>query len=113
LQDGIFGNMILNVLAINQLPTMIILQRPEKRYLTIRKATFGHPKGISTTCVLCCSLVEIDFISINTVYHLFRGRMSIEVTEICQGFVDLAGGSYLEITSLSPIKSIFTDPCPV
>lgn len=84
-----YGNLILGVLPENKLPSMVVLKRPDARYLHIRKATWGHPKGKSSD-----------------------GRMSIDVTEIVQGFVDLLGGSYLDISALTPLNTLFSDPCP-
>jgi hypothetical protein len=51
------------------------------RYLQISRATYGHPKGTSST-----------------------GRMSYDVTEIIQGYVDMHGGNYLNISALTPLQ---------
>ena len=61
----------------------------EKRYLAIIHATYGHPKGQSP-----------------------QGRMSVEVTEVVQGLVDMVGGSYLSISYMASAKRYFGDPCP-
>lgn len=59
-----------------------------RRDLTILRASYGHPKGRTTT-----------------------GRMSYDIRENLQGIVDLNGGSFLYIGPLQPIEMKFGDPC--
>jgi hypothetical protein len=59
------------------------------RMVTISRAHFGHPKGISST-----------------------GRMSYDVTEIVQGLLDLGGGSHFVLTGTDRMGPLFGDPCP-
>ena len=80
---------VLDVMPDNRFPSPTLLIAPTERYLRINKATFGHPRGLSAV-----------------------GRMSYEVTEIIQGFVDLQGGNYLDISAQIPMKKLFGDPCP-
>ena len=81
----------LDVLPNGQLSSNFMLIAPKERYLIINRATYGHPKGLSP-----------------------QGRMSIDITEVVQGLVDagMAGGSYLTLSHMTPIKRIFGDPCP-
>lgn len=51
---------------------------------------YGHPKGRSMT-----------------------GAMSHDVLEILQGLSDLQGGSYLLVSAMTPLETLFGDPCPV
>lgn len=59
------------------------------RMVIIKRADFGHPKGVSST-----------------------GRMSFDVTEIIQGLLDLGGGSHFVLTSTEQMGPLFGDPCP-
>eukprot|EP00596_Hydrurales_sp_CCMP1899_P008561 CAMPEP_0119039548 /NCGR_PEP_ID=MMETSP1177-20130426/9102_1 /TAXON_ID=2985 /ORGANISM="Ochromonas sp, Strain CCMP1899" /LENGTH=658 /DNA_ID=CAMNT_0007003575 /DNA_START=256 /DNA_END=2232 /DNA_ORIENTATION=+ len=59
------------------------------RMVTISRAHFGHPKGISST-----------------------GRMSYDVTEIVQGLLDLGGGSHFVLAGTDRMGPLFGDPCP-
>ena len=87
---GVFGMLSIDVLPDNKIPARVILLGEEKtKDLRIVAATWGHPRGRSTT-----------------------GRMSVDVREVLQGLVDLNGGSYLFIGSLTNILTLLGDPCP-
>jgi hypothetical protein len=85
----IFGTVVFCVQANNTFPDWVLLARPKERNLRILRANYGHPQGLTA-----------------------HGRMSFDVQELVQGLVDVAGGSYLNITALQPIAPIFGDPCP-
>jgi len=87
--DGVFATLLLSTLPSSQFPSPILLLRPTKRHLKIIRALYGHPKGRSST-----------------------GAMCTDVTEIVQGFVDLMGGSYLNLSPQSSVSQMFGDPCP-
>lgn len=87
--DGIFGTVVFNVTAENVLPDWVLLAVPERRLVKIKRASYGHPRGLNE-----------------------QGRMSFDILELIQGLLDVSGGSYLKITTLQPISQIFGDPCP-
>ena len=90
--DGIYGQLNLTTTLENKFPDRVLLVAPDKekkRDLKIMHATWGHPLGRSST-----------------------GRMSVEVTEVLQGLVDLNGGSYLFISGAASIIDLLGDPCP-
>ena len=89
---GIYGQLNLTTTLDNKFPDRVLLLAPDKdvkRDLKIINATWGHPLGRSST-----------------------GRMSVEVTEILQGLVDMNGGSYLFISGAASITDLLGDPCP-
>ncbi len=58
--------------------------------MSVYEATYGHPKGSTST-----------------------GRMSYDVMEIIiQSMIDQNGGSYLCLSSFYPLTRMFGDPCP-
>lgn len=85
---GKHGYVALDVLPNNRIPSSIMLMCPVSRHLTIQYASYGHPRGRSST-----------------------GRMAYNVTENIQGLVDLNGGSYIHISPQTPLSRIFGDPC--
>ena len=88
---GMHAMLQLDVMSNGLLPSNFLLIAPKTRYLIINRAQYGHPKGLSP-----------------------QGRMSVDVTEVVQGIVDagMAGGSYLTLSYMRPVKPIFGDPCP-
>lgn len=87
--DKIHATLALDFDVNNKIPVPFLLLVPKTRYLRIFQGTYGHPKGATNT-----------------------GRMSFDVTEIVQAIVDQYGGSYLSISSFTPLERIFGDPCP-
>ena len=81
----------LDVMSNGQLASNFMLIAPKSRFLVVKRATYGHPKGQSQ-----------------------QGRMSVDVQEIVQGIIDagMSGGSYLTISHMAPVKRTFGDPCP-
>ena len=88
---GLHAMLQLDVMNNGQLASNFMLIAPKSRYLVIKRATYGHPKGQSQ-----------------------QGRMSVDVQEVIQGIIDagMSGGSYLTISHMAPVKRIFGDPCP-
>lgn len=86
---GVHGTACLDVMPNNHFPSYVMFLSPKERHLRIIKASYGFPKGISSD-----------------------GRMSYDATELVQGIVDTLGGSYLFISSNTPLTRIFGDPCP-
>jgi hypothetical protein len=88
---GMHAMLQLDVMPNGLLTQNFMLIAPRSRYLLINRAQYGHPKGLSP-----------------------QGRMSVDVTEVVQGIVDsgMAGGSYLTLSYMRPVKPIFGDPCP-
>jgi len=86
---GLHGMLNLDVNPDNHLSSNFMMMAPTVRYLAILHASYGHPKGQSP-----------------------QGRMSVEVTEVVQGMVDMVGGSYLTISYMASAKRMFGDPCP-
>ena len=89
---SIFGTLMINVTSNNRVINGIALRPPinnGQRLLNIKRAYYGHPKGVSTT-----------------------GRMCYEVTEYLQGLIDLGGGSFLSIPENTLMSHLFGDPCP-
>eukprot|EP01034_Spumella_vulgaris_P024630 gene24630-30998_t len=86
---GMHGTLVLDFMHNHTIPSPFLLILPRTRYLRIFSGTYGFPKGISST-----------------------GRMSYDVSEILQSMVDQNGGSYLSLSSYTPLARIFGDPCP-
>ncbi len=88
---GLHAMLQLDVMANGLLSQNFMLLAPRSRLLNIINATYGHPKGLSP-----------------------QGRMSTDVTEVVQGIVDagMAGGNYLTLSYMRPVKPMFGDPCP-
>lgn len=87
--DGIHATLTLDFDVQNKIPVPFLMLVPKTRYLRIHHALYGHPKGATST-----------------------GRMSFDVQEIVQAIVDQSGGSYLSISSFTPLTRLFGDPCP-
>jgi len=87
--DKIHGTLALDFDASNRIPIPFLMLVPKNRYLKIHHAIYGHPKGVNKS-----------------------GRMSIDVTELIQSLVDQMGGSYLSISSYTPLARLLGDPCP-
>lgn len=87
--DSIHGTLTLDFDINNKIPVPYLFLVPRTRYLKIHHAIYGHPKGATST-----------------------GRMSFDVLELVQSLVDQNGGSYLSISSYTPLTRIFGDPCP-
>eukprot|EP01031_Cornospumella_fuschlensis_P037973 gene37973-46131_t len=87
--DNVHGTLVLDFDKNGQIPTPFILTVPRMKYVRILTATYGHPRGRSST-----------------------GRMSFDVQEILQSLVDQNGGAYLQITAYTPIARLLGDPCP-
>lgn len=85
----IHGTLILDLMPNSSIPSPFLLILPRARYLRIYSGTYGYPKGISST-----------------------GRMMYDVSEILQSIIDQNGGSYLSISSYTPIARLLGDPCP-
>ena len=83
-----FGLIIVLVSASNQVKKAVRLMAVPQRLLTIHRASYGHPKGRSST-----------------------GRMSYDVTETMQGLADVHGGSFLSIPHDQSLSSLLGDPC--
>lgn len=86
--NGVHGLISLDIMANNHIPEEVMLFCPIKRDITVLRASYGHPKGRTTT-----------------------GRMSYDVMENLQGIVDLNGGSLLYISPNVPIIRKLGDPC--
>lgn len=88
---GLHAMLQLDVMSNGQLASNFMLIAPKSRFLVVKRATYGHPKGQSQ-----------------------QGRMSVDVQEIVQGIIDagMSGGSYLTISHMAPVKRTFGDPCP-
>jgi len=88
---GMHAMLQLDVMPDGLLTQNFMLIAPKTRMLIIEQATYGHPKGLSP-----------------------QGRMSTDVKEVVQGIVDagMAGGNYLTLSYMRPVKPIFGDPCP-
>jgi hypothetical protein len=86
---GRCGVLVLDTAKDNCFPSPVIMIAPKERFLKISKAHYGHPKGRSST-----------------------GAMSVDVTEVVQGAVDLLGGSYLSISRMRLLYPLLGDPCP-
>ena len=86
---GVHATLVLDFDRKNRIPAPFLLMAPHRRYLRIFNAIYGHPKGSTVT-----------------------GRMSYDVTELVQSLVDQNGGSFLRISSYTPLRRIFGDPCP-
>jgi hypothetical protein len=86
--QGNHGFVTFDVMENNMIPSNILLLVQPVRHLSILFASYGHPKGRSST-----------------------GRMSIDITENVQGLVDMNGGSFLSINVYTPLKRLFGDPC--
>jgi len=86
---GVHGTLALDFDRDNKIPVPFLMLVPKTRYLRVFHAIYGHPKGASST-----------------------GRMSFDVLEIVQALIDQSGGSYLSISSYTPLERLFGDPCP-
>ena len=84
-----FGVVVVPAHPNNHAEKSFILIAPKTRLLNVLRATYGHPKGRSTT-----------------------GRMAYDVTEFMQGLADLHGGSYMSISEETSVISLLSDPCP-
>jgi hypothetical protein len=87
--NGVHGWAQFSVFPTNNVPFPILFIAPKERLVKIIRATWGHPRGRSTT-----------------------GRMSIEVTEQIQGLADIHGGAYVELDTNRSMTDLFGDPCP-
>lgn len=87
--NNVYGSLIVHTSQSSRVLTPISLIVPQVRYLRIKKASYGYPKGKSST-----------------------GAMSHDVTEIIQGFADLQGGSFISLSSQTCLSNILMDPCP-
>jgi hypothetical protein len=85
----VYGWVTFEINPDNHTPVPILFVAPKERHLTVLKATWGHPKGRSTT-----------------------GRMSIDVLEQMQGLIDQHGGSYLILSTRQSMTRMLGDPCP-
>jgi hypothetical protein len=47
--DNVFGTLVMDVMPSNQIPGPFVLKRPEQRLLRIKRASYGFPKGVSST----------------------------------------------------------------
>jgi hypothetical protein len=88
-ENGGHGTLMLDFNELNKIPQTFFFMVPQRAYLRIYQATYGHPKGITKT-----------------------GRMSFDVTEIIQSMVHQNGGAYLQLSAFMPVARIFGDPCP-
>eukprot|EP01032_Pedospumella_encystans_P021707 gene21707-24614_t len=86
---GTHGTLALDFDRDNKIPVPFLMLVPKTRYLRVFSAIYGHPKGATNT-----------------------GRMSFDVLELVQALIDQNGGSYLSISSYTPLERLFGDPCP-
>lgn len=87
--NNIHATLILDFNTESRIPAPFILTVPRTKYVRILHATYGHPKGRSSS-----------------------GSMSFDIQEILQSLVDQNGGTYLQITAYTPLARMLGDPCP-
>lgn len=87
--DGSFAMLVLDFDLLGKIPVPFLLLAPQKQYLRIYSATYGHPQGRTRD-----------------------GRMSLDVSETLQSLVDQNGGGYLNIGCYNPLSRLIGDPCP-
>jgi hypothetical protein len=47
--DKVYGTLVMDIMPSNQIPAPFILKRPSIRLLSIKRASYGFPKGVSST----------------------------------------------------------------
>jgi hypothetical protein len=87
--DGVHGTLVLDFDPAGRIPQPFLLMAPKKHFVRLYEASYGHPKGATST-----------------------GRMHYDVQEVLQSMIDQNGGSYLSLSAMTPLTRLLGDPCP-